>query len=63
MRKYSAPTTAAQLDQSDGDGEVADNLEGSAGAAEGADDGANVGPDADPNEPGHHDAAGDDAAE
>ncbi|MEJ7706104.1 MAG: hypothetical protein WKF82_13380 [Nocardioidaceae bacterium] len=55
--------TADDLEQSDGDGETADDLEQSDGDGETADDDTNVGPDADPNEPGHQDAVGDDAAE
>lgn len=42
--------SSSQVEQSDGDGEVAD-------------DDANVGPDADPNEAGHQDAVNDDPAE
>lgn len=58
-----SPTHITQLEQSDGDGETADDLEQSDGDGERADDDTNVGPDADPNEPGHQDAVGDDAAE
>lgn len=42
-------------EQSDGDGETADDAEGTEGTEE-TDDGPDVGPDADPNEPGHQDA-------
>ena len=46
------PTSIVQ--QSDGDGEVDDATE--VEGTEEADDGANQGPDANPNEPGHQDA-------
>ena len=58
------PSQGQQTDTSDGDGEVPDGLEAQneADGAE-ADDGPNVGPDADPNEPGHQDADDADASD
>jgi hypothetical protein len=52
-----APSRVQPADQSDGDGEANDatEVEGQEGAEE-ANDGADQGPDANPNEPGHQDA-------
>ncbi|MEJ7707674.1 MAG: hypothetical protein WKF82_10650 [Nocardioidaceae bacterium] len=55
-----SPTHSTQLEQPDGDGDVADDgeqsdgdHEQSDGDSETADNDTNVGPDADPSEPGH----------